>query len=263
MLSKNQSKFIISLQKKKVREEEGLFVIEGDKLVREFLAAGVRLRTLIAKREFIGALTPAMKGFISEIEDASFEELRHISTLKTPHNALAVVPIPERGMSGEDITDGLCAALDSVQDPGNLGTIIRAAAWFGIKNIVCSPDCVDVYNPKVVQATMGAVLHVNVYYSDLKEFLSMACDKKLPVYGTVLDGESIYEEELEKNGIILLGNESKGISGELNPLITHRIMIPGVNRAMPGIESLNVGMAASVVFSEFNRQTGGKDTSRH
>jgi TrmH family RNA methyltransferase len=256
MITKNKARFIISLQKKKVREKEGLFVIEGDKLVREFLSAGVTLRTLIAKKEFINALPSVLKGGVEEFEDASYEELKHLSTLKTPHNAIAIVSIPEKHMVPEELFDKLCIALDFVQDPGNLGTIIRAAAWFGIGNIVCSNDCVDVYNPKVVQATMGAILHVNVYYSDLKTFASQAVEKSIPVYGTLLSGESIYSQKLGARGIILLGNESRGISDELMPFVTDKIMIPGVSRAKPGIESLNVGMAASVVFSEFLRQNG-------
>jgi TrmH family RNA methyltransferase len=256
MLSKNLSRFIISLQKKKTRDGEGLFVIEGDKIVREFLMAGIALRILVAKREFISSLTPLMKQLIAETHDASFDELRHAGTLKTPHNALAVLKMPERGSDEEALDNGLCAALDFVQDPGNLGTIIRAAAWFGIRNIVCSADSVDMYNPKVIQATMGAILHVRVFYSGLKGFLDRAGEKGLPIYGTVLGGESVYEHTLGRRGIILLGNESRGISGELMPYITDKIMIPGAGRVMPGIESLNVGMAASVVFSEFQRQNG-------
>ena len=127
---------------------------------------------------------------------SSYDELKQISTLKTPHNALAVVHIPERNMNADDLLDELCVALDFVQDPGNLGTIIRAAAWFGIRNIVCSNDCVDVYNPKVVQATMGAIIHVNVYYSDLKQFSALANERNIPVFGTFLDGESIYRQKL-------------------------------------------------------------------
>jgi TrmH family RNA methyltransferase len=256
MLSKNKARFIISLQKKKVREEEGLFVIEGDKLVREFLSAGIPVKTLIAKKEFLNALPSILKEGVDEIEDASYEELRQVSTFKTPHNAMAIVSIPEQHMVPEELLNKLCVALDFVQDPGNLGTIIRAAAWFGIGNIVCSNDCVDVYNPKVVQATMGAILHVNVYYSDLKAFARLAVEKSTPVYGTLLSGESIYRQKLGSKGIILLGNESRGISDELMPFVTDKIMIPGVSRAKPGIESLNVGMAASVVFSEFSRQNG-------
>jgi RNA methyltransferase, TrmH family len=150
----------------------------------------------------------------------------------------------------------LTAALDFVQDPGNLGTIIRAAAWFGIKNIVCSSDCVDVYNPKVIQASMGALLHVNVFYLDLRTLLIKAYENKIPVFGTLLEGESIYNHKLCNKGIILLGNESKGISEELIPYITTRINIPGFSKTRPGIDSLNVSMAASIVFSEFFRKTG-------
>ena len=127
-------------------------------------------------------------------------ELKQISSLKTPHNALALVHIQNKRWILRRYLISLCVALDFVQDPGNLGTIIRAAAWFGIRNIVCSDDCVDVYNPKVVQATMGAILHVNVYYSDLKEFVSMANEKNIPVYGTVLSGESIYRQKLGARG---------------------------------------------------------------
>jgi TrmH family RNA methyltransferase len=256
MISKNKTRFIISLQKKKVREEEGLYIIEGDKLVKEFLLAKIQVKTLIAKTEFIEALTPEMKECINQTEEATHEELKHISTLKTPHNALAVIPVPDRKMNTGELLNKLCIALDFVQDPGNLGTIIRAAAWFGIKNIVCSTDCVDVYNPKVIQASMGAILHVNVYYSDLKEFVALAHEKKIPIFGTMLAGESIYDHKLDNKGIILLGNESGGISDELIPFITDKIMIPGANKAIPGIESLNVSMAASVVFSEFIRKTG-------
>jgi TrmH family RNA methyltransferase len=254
MISKNKMKFIISLQKKKVREEEGLFVIEGDKLVREFLAAKIMIKTLVGKSEFLGSLSSELTRSVTDIVIVSYEELKHISTLKTPHNALAIVQIPAKKPDNSRLFSSLCAALDSVQDPGNLGTIIRAAAWFGIKNIVCSMDCVDVYNPKVIQASMGALLHVDVFYSDLKELFISASKNGIPVIGTLLEGDSIYDHKPGKKGIILLGNESKGISDELKPFITEKIMIPGADKTKPGIESLNVSMAASVVFSEFRRK---------
>ena len=257
MISKNKAKFIISLQKKKVREEERLFIIEGDKLVKEFLAAKIPIKILVAKHEFMTSLPADLNGFVKEIEEVSNEELKHISTLKTPHNTLAVVPMPERELDASEVLKQLCVALDCVQDPGNLGTIIRAAAWFGIKNIVCSPDCVDVYNPKVIQASMGAILHVNIFYSDLEKLFKTAAKKKIPVFGTMLEGNSIYKHKLDNKGIILLGNESKGISEELVQYITEKIMIPGVIKATPGIESLNVSMAASIVFSEFLRKARG------
>jgi TrmH family RNA methyltransferase len=164
--------------------------------------------------------------------------------------------MPENEMNIQEVLNEYCVALDYIQDPGNMGTIIRAAGWFGIKNIVCSVDCVDVYNPKVIQSSMGALLHVNVYYCDLKKLFASAAEKSVPVFGTMLSGDSIYDHRLYKNGIILLGNESKGISGELIPFITERIRIPKFSNAREGIDSLNVGMAASIVFSEFLRKTG-------
>lgn len=255
MISKTKEKFIISLQKKKVRDEEQLFIIEGDKLVKEFLWSGHPVKTLIAKPEFISSLPADIRKNAGEIETASYEELKKISTLKTPHNALAIIAIPEKKININEVLSEYCAALDFVQDPGNLGTIIRAAAWFGIKNVICSPDCVDVYNPKVVQASMGALLNVNVFYIDLTRFLSDAKEEGIPVFGTLLDGEPVYNRQLGDKGVILLGNESKGISEELIPFITDRIMIPKFNMTKYGIDSLNVGMAASIIFSEFSRRS--------
>jgi RNA methyltransferase, TrmH family len=255
MISKNKAKFIISLQKKKIRDEEQLFVIEGDKLIKEFLLANIPVKMLIAKPEFINSLPSGMTRFVDEIEYVSYEELKVISSLKTPHNALAVLPILQHKFNDNEVLKQLCPALDFVQDPGNLGTIIRAAAWFGIKNIVCSCDCVDVYNPKVIQASMGAILNVNVFYTDLKELLVSATKNKIPIFGAMLEGKSIYNHKLGNKGIILLGNESRGISDELIPYITEKIMIPGANRSIPGIESLNVSMAASIIFSEFLKKS--------
>jgi TrmH family RNA methyltransferase len=165
-----------------------------------------------------------------------------------------MVRIPEVSPDTDHILDSLCVALDFIQDPGNLGTIIRSAAWFGIKNIVCSENCVDVYNPKVIQASMGAILNVDVWYLGLNGFLMKAKGKNIPVYGTLLEGESIYSKELGEKGVIVLGNESKGISGDLIPYLTDKIVIPKFTDASNGIESLNAAMAASIVFSEFARR---------
>ncbi len=256
MVSKSKMNFIISLQKKKVREEEKLYIIEGDKLVKEFLMAKVDVRTLIAKPEFLNSLPLVHKQGIGEVILASYDELKKMSTLRTPQNALAVIQMPEVSSDQVAFEKNLTVALDCVQDPGNLGTIIRAAAWFGIKNIFCSKDCVDVYNSKVIQATMGAILHVSVYYTDLQKLLESAADNKIKIYGALIEGESIYSYKLGNKGIILLGNESKGISDELLPYITDRLMIPKLAQAESGIDSLNVGMAASVIFSEFTRSKG-------
>jgi TrmH family RNA methyltransferase len=256
MLSKNKISFIISLQKKKIREEYKLYVIEGDKIVREFILAGIPVKSLIAKPEFINSLPEEAMENISETESVSYDELKKISGLKTPHNALAVVCMPDSELNTDGFLDSLCLALDCIQDPGNFGTIIRAAAWFGIRNIVCSEDCVDVYNPKVIQSSMGAIIHVKVVYTNLKMLLGEARENSVPVFGALLDGESIYDHTLSKKGVILLGNESKGISDDLIPLINNRIMIPRFSEPSPGIDSLNVGMAASVILSEFARRGG-------
>jgi TrmH family RNA methyltransferase len=258
MISKNKIKYILSLQKKKIRDEQRLYVIEGDKLVREYLKAGIKLQLLAAKPEFINSLPTDQKDYIEEAEAASYDDLKRMSTLKTPHDALAIVGIPDPAINLQEVYKGMAVALDFVQDPGNLGTIIRTAAWFGIRYIFCSENCVDVYNPKVVQASMGAILHVRVHYCDLKKFLGDARKKKIPVYGTLLEGESIYSSRPGRKGIILLGNESKGISPDLLPFVTKKLVIPKFTSATIGIESLNVGIAAAIVFSEFarrNRQT--------
>ncbi len=254
MLSKNLARFLISLQKKKIRDEEGMYVIEGDKMIKEFLLSGISLKMLVSKPEFINSLPAGLREQIEETVTVNYEELKHISTLKTPHNALALVRMPIIEMDPALITSGLSVALDCIQDPGNLGTIIRAAAWFGIGNIYCSADSVDVYNPKVIQASMGAIMHVNVFYTSLSDLLGKASAQNIKIYGTMMEGEPVYSSPLDDHGIILMGNESKGISAELISLVTDRIMIPGFSRAEYGIDSLNVGMAASVIFSEFARR---------
>jgi TrmH family RNA methyltransferase len=256
MVSRNKMNFIVSLQKKKAREEEKLFVIEGDKLVREFLAAKMQVKILVAKPEFLNSLPLVYRHSIAEIIPASNNELKRISTLKTPHNALAVIEMPDVRMDPLTLNNELTVALDCIQDPGNLGTIIRAAAWFGLRNIFCSQDCVDVYNPKVIQSSMGAILHVNLFYTDIRKLLESAISNGIKIYGTVVKGKSVYSSRLSGTGIILFGNESKGISDDLLPFITDRIMIPKINKETPGIDSLNVSMAASVVFSEFARRKG-------
>ncbi len=257
MISKSKAKYIISLQKKKNRDDENLFVIEGDKLVKEFLNANVQIRILAAKPEFINSIADNKRNLIGEFVNINYEELKQLSSLKTPHNALAVVAKREPEFDTGVIFSQLSLALDCIQDPGNLGTIIRVAAWFGIKHIVCSPDSVDLYNPKVIQSTMGAILHVNVHYTGLNSFLLQAKKRNIPVFGTLFDGQSIYQHELAVKAVILFGNESKGISENLLPLITEKIRVPGLSDTVPGIDSLNVSMAASIVLSEFFRRISG------
>ena len=254
MLSKTKTKFIISLQKKKTRDNERLFVIEGDKIVKEFILAGAPVKTVVGKPEFLSSLPQQQLNNINEIIPVSYEELKKVSSLTAPHNALAIVAMPPDKETSSSF-DGLAIALDCIQDPGNLGTIIRAAAWFGIKKIFCSENCVDIYNAKVIQSSMGAILHVDVKYIDLNLMLANTQASKVPIYGALLKGENIYKSDLSQDGLILLGNVSKGISDDLIKYISHPIMIPRRgNDSAYGIDSLNVGMAASVIFSEFARR---------
>jgi len=245
---------ILSLQKRKVREETSMFVIEGDKLVREYILAGNRVALLAGKPEWIDGEPEAVTAGADEIVTVSYDDLRRISSLRTPHNVLAVAPMTMRNRA-DDLTAGkLTLALECVQDPGNLGTIIRIAAWFGIGNIICSPDSVDFYNPKVIQATMGAFMHVSVSYRPLDELLEKAVSEGIKVYGATTDGAAVYDTDLGSEGIILFGNESKGISDHLLKHVTERITIPGPGRPLAGLESLNVSMAAAIICSEFARR---------
>jgi len=254
MITRNQAKMILSLQKRKVREENLLFVIEGDKLVREYILAGNRVALLAGKPEWLDGESEAVISGADEIVTVSYEELRRISSLRTPHNVLAVAPMAKKEFSDKLLAGRLTPALESVQDPGNLGTIIRIAAWFGMGNIICSPDCVDFYNPKVIQSTMGAFMHVNVWYLPMNEFLGRVVSDGMPVYGATMDGRSVYESDLGDEGIILFGNESRGISEGLVGYVTRHITIPGPGKPLAGIESLNVSMAAAIICSEFARR---------
>lgn len=253
MLSNNNIKFVNSLQLKKQRDKNGLYVIEGDKMVREYLLSGEEVVWLFAKPEWIASLDGDMTARVQNVIPVSYDELKKISTLKTPHNSLAVVSVRRYDLSVGDLAGQLTIALDNIQDPGNLGTIIRLAGWFGINNIVCSPGCVDIYNSKVMQATMGSLLHVRVHYSELTPFLEEAAVYKIPVYGALLDGDSIYDTELADSAIILFGNESKGITDELRSLVGRPVTIPSFGKRGAGIDSLNVGMSVAVICSEFRR----------
>ncbi len=240
MVSKNQIKRITSLQQKKFRKLEQLFVVEGVKGVQELLDSNVELVELYTTNTQLFAIDS------SKVHAITSAELQKISSLTTPNTCLALFKIPE-GKTFEE--NGLIVAVDDVRDPGNLGTIIRLCDWFGIKTLYCSEESVDVYNPKVVQATMGSISRVNVVYGDLSAFLSKT---KLPIFGTFMDGKNIYKELLPNEGIIVMGNEANGISKSIEELVTHRIAIPRFGD-LQATESLNVATATAVVLSEFKR----------
>jgi TrmH family RNA methyltransferase len=179
-------------------------------------------------------------------------EMERISALKSPTEHLALFRIPKQQLNSEQVRSDITLVLDDVQDPGNLGTIIRLADWFGISDIVCSEDTADCFNPKVVQATMGAILRVRVHYTNLAEWLSS--HKGATIYGTFLEGENIYNAQLEKSGVIVMGNEGQGISAEVAEKVSHKLLIPPYPADRCGSESLNVAVATAVICSEFRRR---------
>ncbi|MCR5453422.1 MAG: RNA methyltransferase [Bacteroidales bacterium] len=252
MLSKNRIKQINALQQKKYRNESRTFVAEGHKVVAELLRSSMKVREIFATDDWIAENAAKFKGV--PISAATDVEIKKISAMQTACNVVAEVEMkPEKHFSLDANT--LYLALDSVRDPGNFGTIIRIANWFGIYNILASDDCVDVYNPKVIQASMGSAFRVDVHYCSLPNTLAEAQKIGLPVYGTFLDGDNIYTTSLSKNGVVVLGNEGHGILPATTEQITRRILIPCGSSADIAPESLNVATATAVVCSEFFRQS--------
>ena len=241
MVSKNQIKLITSLQQKKYRQIHQLFIAEGVKVIQELLNANFELDHLYETTTVFENLIPEKKTLISE------SDLKKISCLSTPNNCLALFQIPNKKRSVEN---GLIVVLDDIRDPGNLGTIIRLCDWFGIEQLVCSEQTVDVYNPKVVQATMGSISRVCLSYLDLEKYLAKS---KLPIFGTFMDGKNVYHEDLPKEGVLVLGNEANGISDKLEKLVTTKLAIPRFGN-LQQTESLNVATATAIFLSEFRRK---------
>lgn len=248
MLSKNKQKYIRQFTLKKHRDAERRFVAEGPKIVGELLQH-FRCTLLCATPQFLSA-NPQLPAH--EIIEVSEHELTQISNQKTPQQVLAIFVKPQAEQLPQQ-ADGLILALDGVQDPGNLGTIIRLADWFGIRTIVCSPDTADAYSPKVVQATMGALARVQIYCTPLPDWLGSQ-PEGTPIYGTHLDGNDLYAQPLTSTGIIIMGNEGKGISPEVEKLVTQKLRIPSYPPDTPTSESLNVAIATAVIAAEFRRR---------
>ena len=219
-----------------------MFFAEGVKVIQELLQSNFELEHLYTTLNDFEEVQTAKRTLINE------QELKKISALTTPNSCLAVFKMP---VENQIINSGLILALDDIRDPGNLGTIMRLCDWFGIKQIVCSKETVDIYNPKVVQATMGSIARVNVNYVDLKTFIRQT---KLPVFGTFMDGDNIYQSDLPQNGIIIMGNEANGISAEIEKTVTSRLTIPRFGE-LQKTESLNVATATAIILSEFKRNS--------
>lgn len=238
-LSQSKIKQIRSLHQKKCRDEQNIFVVEGEKMVLETLASiPDQIEYCVSTTDF----NPDNKGNITWYH-CDEETLKRCSSLKTPNKVIAVV----KKMQLPEKKDTFIIALDSVQDPGNMGTIMRLADWFGVEKIVCSQTTVDYYNPKVIQASMGSFLRIRVEYTDLKQYLK---DTSLPVFGALLEGENVYKQQLRPEGILVMGNEGNGISDEIRSFINHPVSIPGRGQA----ESLNVSIATGILLSEFFRE---------
>lgn len=252
-ISKNKIKQIHSLEQKKFRTLYKSFIAEGTKCVNELLKEGFLASTIISTEDWH---CPTSSRIPDDYIIVSDDELRKASLLQHPQQVLGVFAIPEmpQDINVNDIAHKeLCLCLDGVQDPGNLGTIIRTADWFGIRNIFCSPNTADAYNPKVVQATMGSIARVNIYYTDLVEMLH-SLQSDVPVYGTLLDGENLYDTELSRNGIIIMGNEGNGVSTDVRQLLTHKLLIPPYPVETESAESLNVSIATAIICAEFRRR---------
>ena len=247
MLTKAIIKYIKSLKEKKYRDEHSTFVVEGNKMVKELLET-LDCELLVTTAEELKNSNVSKVKQIVEVKD---EDLKKISFLKNPQQMLAVFYQPTH-KEVRDLDKKLSLVLDEIQDPGNLGTIVRLADWYGIENIFCSKETVDIYNPKVVQATMGALSRVKLHYCDLSTFL--ARNKHIPIYGTFLDGENIYEKELTANGFIVMGNEGNGISSEVEKFVNQKLFLPSYPSDRNTSESLNVAIATAITCAEFRRR---------
>lgn len=257
MISSSKSKLIRSLLLKKYRDKHRLFVVEGEKMITELMTGTAinpfHIRELIATPEWMERHNKVLQKTEIELTEASRNEIKKVSNLVTPQPVIALIAIPQLIFNTEALLNSPVLAFESIRDPGNLGTIIRTADWFGIRHIVCTPDSTDLYNPKVVQSTMGAITRVQVHYQDLIALLGSKKLKSKTVIGTFMDGENIYEQTLSPDPLILFGNESHGLSPGITPHICKRITIPSFSVSGRGSESLNVASSVAVVCSEIRR----------
>lgn len=250
MISKSLLKLINSLEQRKFRKETGLFVAEGGKTVQDLLDLGLACTNIIATEEWLKSHKINTTVTITVVSE---DEMKKASFLRTPQGILALFKQQIHEADLTALEHELCLGLDNIQDPGNMGTIIRIADWFGIKNIYCSNGTVDIYNPKTVQATMGAIGRVKVHYTDLPQLIT-SLNNRAPVYGTFLDGENIYSRPLSDKGLIIMGNEGNGISSECEKHIKERLLIPNYPAGCKTSESLNVSVATAIICSEFRRR---------
>jgi TrmH family RNA methyltransferase len=254
MLNVAKVKQFRSLQQKKFRQIYKQFLIQGDKIVNESIHSTNKPDCIIATSEWIEKNVNLLNSNLL-VEEVNSKQMQQISTLRSVPDVIAVMNIVDDKFNFESLTDNLCLGLDCIQDPGNMGTVLRIADWFNITNVICSPDTVDYTNPKVIQASMGAFLRVQVSYVDLAEQINKVREqnKDYSVYGSFMDGESVYSAKLNSKGLIIMGNEGKGISSDLESLCSDRIAIPHFPLDRQETESLNISVAAGIICSEFRR----------
>lgn len=252
MLSKHLTNVIQNLEKKKFRDKYNLFKIEGDKLVEELLLSHFCVKTLIAYPNWIDRHSPIIKSH--HIIEVNEREMGKLSNFKSLPEVIALAEPPVREWKVEQVQNSLSVVLNGIQDPGNMGTILRVCDWFGINSVFCDTDCAHVFNPKCVQASMGAIFRVNVFYLDVVDFIPRFLNESFRCYGTFLNGENIYQTELQSKGFIVMGNEGKGISPEIERFVTQKLTIPSFSHNEYSTESLNVGVATGIILSEFKRK---------
>ncbi|HCE56462.1 MAG TPA: RNA methyltransferase [Prolixibacteraceae bacterium] len=253
MIGKNTIKLIKSLLDKKNRIEENLFVVEGDKIVSEVLSSGFKIERLFVTNTFLEKHSFNLSKASAVIEVLQ-DEIKKASLLKTPQNCIAICQLPAPIKFPSEMTEPLTLFLDDVQDPGNMGTIIRICDWFGIKQVYCSPGCADLFNPKVIQASMGSFCRVDVITSTFDKVETIAHASGVKICGAFLDGENIYTSDLNKKTLLIMGNEGNGINGQIAGRIDRRVSIPQFAVNNKGAESLNVAVATAVICAEFKRQ---------
>lgn len=251
MIGKNTIKRIHSLSVKKFRQKEQLFLVEGDKNVMEVVGSGYRVEQIFATREFLSEYGFRLNESIP-VYEVTGDDISKASLLKNPQHSLALCHIPDTPELPSEFPGRFSLYLDGIQDPGNLGTIIRICDWFGIENLFCSPDTADLYNPKVIQASMGSFCRIRVWQTSFEPVYNLANHSNVPVFGAFLNGNNLYDEKLPSHALLVLGNEGNGIRDEIGAQISKRVKIPSFasNRA----ESLNVAVAAGIICAEFSRQ---------
>ncbi len=252
MLSKSTIKLIKSLALKKYRKQENLFLVEGDKLVLEVIHSHLKIKELIITPEFENINKTDTKN-IEKITRVDFNDLKKCSLLKTPQGSIAVCRIPSQKAMPAELNKSLSLYLDGIQDPGNMGTIIRICDWFGIEHVFCSPDTVDLYNPKVIQASMGSFKRISLWRCEFDTLKLLAEQSGTTIFGAFMDGQNIYTTQLPHNALLVMGNEGNGIRPDVEGLIDKKISIPNFSSNTNKAESLNVSVATAIICSEFKR----------